>query len=69
MMTAYFIFKEDADSVTNSFTKFNSTFRELTSAYKDVTGEALRIGDSEVMKSSRELQASLSEDFKRFVIN
>ena len=65
MMTAYFIFKEDIDSLTNCFAKFNSTYSDLKKAFKEVTGEQLNIGDSAVEKSSKALQLNLAEDLTR----
>ena len=64
-MTAYFIFKEDIDSLTNGFAKFNSTYSDLKKAFKEVTGEQLNIGDSAVEKSSKALQLNLAEDLTR----
>ena len=65
MMTAYFIFKEDIDSLTNCFAKFNSTYSDLKNAFKEVTGEQLNIGDSAVEKSSKALKLNMAEDLKR----
>ena len=44
MMTAYYIYKEDLDSVANCFNDFNKTFEDICAAYKDVTGEDARRG-------------------------
>ena len=66
MMTAYFIFKEDIESLTNCHAKFNTTFSDLKKAFKEVTGEKLNIGDSAVEKSSRALKLNLAEDLKRY---
>ena len=65
MMTAYFIFKEDIESLTNCFAKFNSTYSDLKKAFKEVTGEQLNIGDSDVEKSSKVLKLNMAEDLKR----
>ena len=65
MMTAYFIFKEDIESLNNCYNKFNRTFSDLKKAFKEVTGEELNIGDSEVEKSSRALKVNMAEDLKR----
>ena len=66
MMTAYFIFKEDSESLANCYEKFNKTYSDLKKAFKEVTGEKLNIGDSAVEKSSRALKLNLAEDLKRY---
>ena len=65
-MTAYFIFKEDIDSLTNCHAKFNSTFSDLKNAFQEVIGQELDIGDSAVEKSSRDLKLNMAEDLKRY---
>ena len=69
MMTAYLIFKEDIEGLNNCFTKFNTTFSDLKKVFKEVTGEELNIGDSEVEKSSRALKVNMAEDLKRCYID
>ena len=66
MMTAYFIFKEDSESLANCYEKFNKTYSDLKKAFQEVTGEKLNIGDSAVEKSSRALKLNLAEDLKRY---
>ena len=63
MMTAYFIFKEDIEGLSNCYAKFNTTYSDLFKAFKEVTGEELEIGDNAVGKSSRDL--NLAEDLER----
>ena len=65
MMTAYSIFKEDIESLTNCFAKFNSTYSDLKKAFKEVTGQELNIGDNAVEKSSKALQWNMAEELKR----
>ena len=65
MMTAYFIFKEDIDGLTNCHAKFNTTYSDLFKAFKEVTGEELEISDSAVGRSRRALELSMAEDLKR----
>ena len=65
MMTAYFIFKEDIDGLTNCHAKFNTTYYDLFKAFKEVTGEELEISDSAVGRSSRALKLNMAEDLKR----
>ena len=65
MMTAYFIFKEDTESLTNCYSKFNKNFYDLREAFWEVTGEELKVGDNEVGNSRRTLEMSLAEDLKR----
>ena len=67
MMTAYFIFKEDLESLINCHAKFNTTYSDLKKAFREVTGEELFIGDSEVEKSSRTLKLNMAEDLKRYI--
>ena len=64
-MTAYFIFKEDIDGLTNCHAKFNTTYSDLFKAFKEVTGEELEISDSVVGRSSRALKLNMAEDLKR----
>ena len=65
MMTAYFIFKENTESLSNCYTKFNKTYSDLCEAFKEVTGEELIIGDSAVGEASKALQMNMVEDLKR----
>ena len=65
MMTAYFIFKEDIEGLTNCHAKFNTTYSDLFKAFKEVTGEELKISDSAVGRSSRALKLDMAEDLKR----
>ena len=65
MMTAYFIFKEDIEGLTNCHAKFNTTYSDLVKAFKEVTGEELSIGDSAVGEASKALQMNMVEDLKR----
>ena len=65
MMTAYFIFKEDIEGLTNCHAKFNTTYSDLFKAFKEVTGEELEISDSAVGRSSRALKLNMAEDLKR----
>ena len=44
MMTAYYIHKEDPNSVANTFSFFTKTFEEICAAYKDVTGKDIKNG-------------------------
>ena len=66
MMTAYFIFKEDSESLANCYAMFNTTFSDLCEAFEEVTGEQLRIGDNAVKNSSTALKLNMSEDLKRY---
>ena len=65
MMTAYFIFKEDTEGLSNCHAKFNTTYSDLIKAFKEVTGEELEIGDSAVRESSRALKLNMAEYLKR----
>ena len=69
MMTAYFIFKEDSESLANCYEKFNKTYSDLCEAFKEVNGKEFMVGDSEVEKSSKALKLSMAEDLKRFDFN
>ena len=66
MMTAYFIFKEDSESLANCYEKFNKTYSDLCEAFKEVTGEEFMVGDSEVEKSSEALKQNMAEDLNRY---
>ena len=44
MMTAYYIHREDLDSVENTFSDFNKTFNDICNASKDITGTDIRNG-------------------------
>ena len=35
MMTAYFIFKEDSESLAHCYEKFNKTYSDLCGAFKE----------------------------------
>ena len=66
MMTAYFIFKGELDSLSNCHAQFNAFFSDLKKAFQEVTGEQLNIGDSAVERSSRALKLNMAEDLKRY---
>ena len=66
MMTAYFIFKEDSESLSNCYEKFNKTYSDLCEAFKEVTGGEFMVGDSKVEKSSKALKLNMAEDLKRY---
>ena len=67
MMTAYFIFKENTESLVNCHAKFNSTYSDLMKAFREVTGEKLNVGDNAVEKSSKTIERNMSEDLKRYI--
>ena len=63
MMTAYFIHKEDPDSVANTFSFFTKTFEEICSAFKDVTGKDITNGANAtaVEKSCEALKQKIAD--------
>ena len=63
MMTAYYIHKEDLDSVANSFSDFNKTFEVICAAFKDVTGMDIRntANAKDVLKSCEALKQKIAD--------
>ena len=66
MMTAYYIYKEDFDSVANYISDFNKTFDDISKAFKDITGEDIRNGAnaSAVQTSCEALKQKIADKEK-----
>ena len=63
-MTAYYIFKEDLDSVANCFSDFNKKFDDVRNAFKDVTNEDIKNTAQEVKASCDTLRQKIAEKEK-----
>ena len=60
-MTAYYIFKEDLDSVENCFSDFNKKFDDIRDAFKDVTNEDIRNTAQDVKKCCDTLRQKMAD--------
>ena len=60
-MTAYYIFKEDLDSVENCFSDFNKKFDDIRDAFKEVTNEDIRNTAQDVKTSCDTLRKKIAD--------
>ena len=61
-MTAYYIFKEDLNSLANCFSDFNKKFDDIRDVFKDVTNEDIKNSARDVKASCDTLRQKIDDN-------